>query len=1001
MNVLVAFLIFAGLSAARLHSYLLFHSLAELFSVVVACGIFVVAWHARRFLDNNYLLVLGIAYLFVGGLDVVHLLAYRGMGVFSGDTANLSVQLWIAARYLEAGSLLGAMVFLGRRVSAGPVFWAYGVVFSLVLVAVFSVDVFPVCYVAGVGLTPFKKISEYVVCMILLGTLGLLWRHRERFDARVWNLLAVSIAFTIASELAFTLYVHVEDVVNLFGHYLKLASFYLIYKALIETGLTEPYNLLFRDLKQSEESLRSVVETATDGIVSVDSEAKIVLWNHQAETMFGYTREDVLGESLEMIVPERFRHQHCTGIAAALTAGGPTLAGKTIELVGRRRDGSEFPLELSLANWTTREGTFFTGIIRDVTQQKRRAEEREITIELFRIIHSSDPWPHPVRELTGFLKRWAECDAVGLRLREGNDFPYFVTTGFTEEFVRDETRLCASFVADGSNRAADGGLSLECICGRVINGQVDRTWPEFTDYGSFWTNSTTDLINSAAGRELGDLRNRCNTEGYESVALIPLRSGDVSFGLLQLNAKRRGLFTEDRILLLERIADRIAGALAKRHAEEALAWESAIDAAMAELSQAVLQAVSPDDISDLVLEHARRLSGSPFGYVGYIDPDTGALVCPTLTKDVWEQCRVSDKSIVFKEFHGLWGWVLQHRQPLLTNTPAEDPRATGTPPGHIPIRRFVSAPAVIGGDLVGQVALANAERDYTQRDLHLVQRLADLYALGIQRAQTENLLRKARETLELRVQERTRELMGVNEHLRREIAGRRRLEKEVLDISAAEQRRIGRDLHDGLGQLLTGAAFISKHLADALTGKGLAEADDATEVMHLVGQAIKQARALATGLCPVALGAEGFMTAIRELASNVEDRFGVRCLFRYDQPLLIEDHVLATHLYYIAQEALNNAVKHGRGRHLSITLSSDHAEQARLEVTDNGAGLPENLDGTRGMGIHIMKYRAGMIGGTLDFLSAPGGGTIVRCVFRNEKQSPKPEQPGHVPSETE
>ncbi len=249
-------LVLAGLYLSSLYSYLLFHSLAELFSVVIAVGVFAIAWNSRRFLENNYLLFLGIAYLFVGATDLVHTLAYKGMEVFPGYGANLPTQLWIAARYLESVSLLLAPWFLNRRLRATAVFAGYLLVSTLLLLSIFYWRLFPICFVEGVGLTPFKKISEYVICGILAGALTFLWRERPEFDRDVFRLLVWSILLTIASELFFTFYVSVYGLSNLVGHMLKILSFYLIYKALIETGLAKPYNLLFRNLKLSEEALR-------------------------------------------------------------------------------------------------------------------------------------------------------------------------------------------------------------------------------------------------------------------------------------------------------------------------------------------------------------------------------------------------------------------------------------------------------------------------------------------------------------------------------------------------------------------------------------------------------------------------------------------------------------------------------------------------------------------------------------------------------------------------
>lgn len=186
----------------------------------------------------------------------------------------------------------------------------------------------------------------------------------------------------------------------------------------------------------------------------------------------------------------------------------------------------------------------------------------------------------------------------------------------------------------------------------------------------------------------------------------------------------------------------VAQEITERKTIEAhLAWESAVNALAADLAETLLVSTSLDEISYKVLQHAQRLTGSTFGFVGYIDPETGYLVSPTMTRDIWEQCQIHEKSFVFQNFSGLWGWVLQNRVPLLTNTPGGDPRSSGVPAGHIPIHNFLAAPALAGEALVGLVALANADREYTPRDLALVERLAALYALAVQQARIHRALR--------------------------------------------------------------------------------------------------------------------------------------------------------------------------------------------------------------------------------------------------------------------
>jgi len=240
-----------------LYSYLFFHSVAEVFSVVVAFGIFSVVWNSRRFMENNYLSVLGVGYLFIGSLDLVHTLAYKGMEVFPAGGANPATQLWIAARYLESFSFLIAPWFLQKRINMLQLFMCYLAAFIGILLSIFYWHVFPDCYREETGLSAFKILSENLICLMLVLAILAIYRKRSEFDSEVFNLIIASIASTIAAELAFTLYLNVYGFSNLIGHCFKIISFFLIYRAVVVTGLKKPYSLMFRNLKKSEETLQA------------------------------------------------------------------------------------------------------------------------------------------------------------------------------------------------------------------------------------------------------------------------------------------------------------------------------------------------------------------------------------------------------------------------------------------------------------------------------------------------------------------------------------------------------------------------------------------------------------------------------------------------------------------------------------------------------------------------------------------------------------------------
>lgn len=216
----------------------------------------------------------------------------------------------------------------------------------------------------------------------------------------------------------------------------------------------------------------------------------------------------------------------------------------------------------------------------------------------------------------------------------------------------------------------------------------------------------------------------------------------------------------------------------------------------------------------------------------------------------------------------------------------------------------------------------------------------------------------------------------------RDISVRKKLEQEILSITERERRRIGEDLHDGLCQHLAGIELMSQALERSLAKRSRKEAAPAAKITQHIRDAITQTRSLARGLSPVQLDSAGLMSALHELAANISDLFRIKCSFRNDRPVLIRDNAVATHLFRIAQEAVSNALKHGKARKVEIVLAA-LPQHILLVVHDDGRGFPNRLNpakGTaKGMGLRIMSYRAGMIGGSLAIQREKNGGTTVAC----------------------
>ncbi len=238
------------------YNYALFHTLVELYCVIIAVAVFIVMFHTRRLLYVDYLLFVGIGFLFFAALGVPHALGYKGVNLFVGFDNDLPTQAFIAQRFLLASTFLIAPLFLKRRLWLKTTFAGFAAVTGVALLSLLVWDNFPHMFVEGMGLTPAKKMLELVLCGLFIAAGIALLRIRKAFEPRVLHLLLVSLGCFIGSELAFTLYATPFGLSNLGGHLFQVAGFYFTYHAVLVTALVDPFGLLFRELAASERSLR-------------------------------------------------------------------------------------------------------------------------------------------------------------------------------------------------------------------------------------------------------------------------------------------------------------------------------------------------------------------------------------------------------------------------------------------------------------------------------------------------------------------------------------------------------------------------------------------------------------------------------------------------------------------------------------------------------------------------------------------------------------------------
>ena len=321
-------------------------------------------------------------------------------------------------------------------------------------------------------------------------------------------------------------------------------------------------------LGDSEVKYRRLFEAAKDGILILDAETGMVRdVNPFLVEILGYSHEQLLGKRIWDL--GFFKD------VAANQANFVTLQQQEYvryeHLPLETSDGRQMDVEFVSNIYLVGQRKVIQCNIRDITERRLADSERELTIKVLRLIGQANERRELLGLVADLVRSWSGCDAVGIRLCEGEDFPYFETREFPPDFVLAENCLCAVDSRGELKRDSEGNPVLECMCGNIICGRFDPSKPFFTADGSFWTNSTTELLaNTTEADRHARTRNRCNGEGFESVALIPLRAAGETLGLLQVNDRRKGQFTPRRIALLERLADSLALALAHQNAQRSL-----------------------------------------------------------------------------------------------------------------------------------------------------------------------------------------------------------------------------------------------------------------------------------------------------------------------------------------------------------------------------------------------------------------------------------------------
>ena len=433
-TILLIFII-CMISLTAFYPYVLFHSIAELFSITIAGGIFIVGWNSQKYAKNTFFIIIGISYLFIAFLDLIHTLGYTGMNIFPEYGSNLPSSLWIVARYLQALSILLALIFRNKSINQNLLIIGY---FSITIIFTFLIFLgfFPICYIEpNIGLTPFKIISEYIIILIFSISIIYFYKYREEFEKRLYKNLVFSIGITIISELSFTLYTGVYDFPNLLGHIFKIVAFYLIYRSIIVSGIEDPLNVLFRRLKLSEENLRiktkdlekmniflqeaglryrTTFEQSPDGIMIIDPiRLKAIEFNDVMCDLLGYSRKKFATMKIndyDIIENEKVTKSH---IQRVFRYGRDDFETKFKTKSGEIKDIFVSAKVIKLGG-----GKYIQSICRDITESKKIQqqieEEREKYVDL--ITNIPDVVYSTLPDETGttifISERWKEWTGV-------------------------------------------------------------------------------------------------------------------------------------------------------------------------------------------------------------------------------------------------------------------------------------------------------------------------------------------------------------------------------------------------------------------------------------------------------------------------------------------------------------------------------------------------------------------------------------------------------------
>lgn len=1015
-----------GLYLSSFYSYLLFHSLIEITTIAIAFTIFILTWNTRKILSNNYLTVLGIGYAFIGLIDLLHTLAYKGMNVFPGCDANLSTQLWTAARSLQAVTLFTAPLFLERGMSRRAVFGIYGAVTSLFVAMIYS-GAFPVCCIKGKGLATFKNGSEYLIVAILLASLYLFHRMRKHFDRAVYLLTFSSITCTIISEIMFTSYLNVYDMSSMAGHFFKLAAFYLMYRALLVTGLQEPYDLIFRDLARTEEELREAYDTLEEKVrertaalreseqkyrsLAENSPDNIVRYNREGVTVYvnpvvvktvGCTAADMIGTRI------RERHMDGSYEAYAQAVDNALASGEDgeIEFIVPVPGVETIVHQIRVIAERSEQGEVIGALAigRDITERKRADDTLRERERKFRTLAENSP--------DCILRYDTSCRCIyaNPRIETILGIPAGGMPGKTpiELFLAGEYREYQTRIEEVLRTGTDA--EMEVVLPDIGEG-VQHHHVRFTAERGEHDDVVGVLV---IGHDITERKRMEQTlrENEERFRLLVELSPDLIF-----------IRHDEWIVYANPAAARMVGA----NSAEELIGKSVLDFALPERRESLKM---------LIAANSTKQTGEVMpSFDGTLVRLDGSLVPVELTAVRFQYRGMSCSQLIMRDITGRKReeQMTQARLRMLETAYAvglslddtlrvmldEIEARTGSCIGFYyfweeeqqmltlhgwSTNTVATMCATEGAESHYAVAQAGVWADCVRERRPVIHN--DYASLPHRRGMPDGHAPVIRElVVPIFRGDRIVAIIGVGNkqgeyndadvqlamllgdfsweivsHKQAEdmlLAKQQRLTDMTMELSLVEERerrRIATELHDNISQsLLLGKIKLRTLIGAALPTQSLQALN---EILKIQDQTIKSVRSLTQQLSPPILSIAGLEDALEWLAERMQEDYGLCVVFVDDkQPKPLTEDMRAI-VFQTCRELLINVAKHAETESARVVIGREDGRLC-LTVDDRGKGFDLSGSAVRGFGLFSIRERIKYLGGDVSIESAPGQGTQV------------------------